>query len=79
MARHSVVHLMIDDAVTLNQVMTVKEAMEDELRHIHNMQSVVIDIEKEDLEPHDHSEHYHSCRVCYELMIGDVCDRSTFP
>lgn len=62
--RHSIIHLTVDDAVTLNQVMTVKEAMEDELRHIHNMQSVVIDIEKEDVHPHDHSEHHHSWFVC---------------
>ena len=44
---HSVVELHIDDSVTLKQVLDVKEAMEHHLHEIHNMQSVVIDIEED--------------------------------
>ena len=41
---HSVVRLYVAKGVTLDDVMSVKQGVEEKLHHIHNLQSVVIDI-----------------------------------
>lgn len=49
---HSVIRLHIDDTVTIDDVMTVKHSIEEELHHIPNLQSAVIDICNSDSHHH---------------------------
>lgn len=43
---HSVVRLRVSEDIPLNDVLSVKQSVEEELHHIHNLQSVVIDISR---------------------------------
>ena len=65
MNRHSVIRLEVDSAVQLEDVLQVKREMEREVRHIHHMQTVVIDLQEKGYQE--------ECECCHEHEHGHEC------
>ena len=57
---HSVIKLKIDESIGVNELFDAKARIEEEMHHISNLQTVVIDVcGNHDHEHHHHCDHHH--------------------